>query len=59
MGWGRRSDDGTGNVLGKLNKLPWEGEPLTEILPIEKSAALPAALDDRKLATHPRELVTK
>jgi hypothetical protein len=47
MGWGKKKDDGTGPVLGRLKVEPWEREPLTEIEPLRDNAALPSDLDDR------------
>lgn len=59
MGWGKKSDDGTGNLLGKLNVLPWEREPLTEVQPLNKRAALPTELYDREPAKDARQLVAE
>jgi hypothetical protein len=45
MGAGKKKDDAI--VLGRLNVMPWEREPLTEIKPLRDSAALQSDLDDR------------
>lgn len=59
MGWGKKSDDGTGDLLGKLNVLPWEREPLTEIQPLRDSATRSSDLDDPGTVKGARKLSTK
>ena len=46
MGLGKKKDDGTGGLLGRLNVEPWEREALTEIQPLRDTAPLPSDLND-------------
>jgi hypothetical protein len=47
MGWGKKKDDAAAPLLGKLNPMPWEWEPLTEIQPHRDNAAPQSELSDQ------------
>ena len=59
MGLGKHRDDGTGSLLGTLNKRPWENESITEVQPIMDVETLPLGPDGREISQGSCEPKTK